>query len=294
MAKIGVEKEPTRVNALNIESMDNIDLETVKSFSDEWSRFDQGELHSAELRKLFDGYFALFPWSALPQGAEGFDMGCGSGRWAKLAALRVGWLHCIDPSEAIRVAELALDNFDNVSFHKASVDSSGLLPASQDFGYSLGVLHHVPDTAAAIRSCAELLKPGAPFLLYLYYAFDNRPLWFRALWRLTDLARHLIYPLPRTLKQFVTEVIATLVYWPLARLSRLIARMGYGVGSVPLSFYRDHSFYTMRTDARDRFGTPLEKRFTRSQIEKMMLDAGLKEIRFSESAPYWCAVGVKA
>jgi len=66
------------------------------------------------------------------------------------------------------------------------------------------------------------------------------------------------------------------------------------VGSVPLSFYRDHSFYTMRTDARDRFGTPLEKRFTRSQIEKMMLDAGLKEIRFSESAPYWCAVGVKA
>ncbi len=292
--KLSRENLAIRVNARNIKSMDNIHLETVESFSDEWSRFDQSELHTAELRKLFDGYFTLFPWSALRQGAEGFDMGCGSGRWAKLVAPRVGWLHCVDPSEAIRVAELALNNSQNVSFHKASVDDSGLLPASQDFGYSLGVLHHVPNTAAAIRSCAELLKSGAPFLLYLYYAFDNRPLWFRAVWRLTDLARQLIYPLPPTLKHMVTDLIATLVYWPLARLSRLIAKMGYGVSRVPLSFYRDHSFYTMRTDARDRFGTPLEQRFTRFQIEKMLLDAGFKDIRFSEGAPYWCAVGIKA
>ena len=40
---------------------------------------------------------------------------------------------------------------------------------------ALGVLHHVPDTAAAIRSCAELLKPGAPLLLYLYYASITAP-----------------------------------------------------------------------------------------------------------------------
>jgi SAM-dependent methyltransferase len=293
MARIPVEKEFTSVNARNVELMDNIDLKTVRSFSDEWSRFDQGELHLAEHRKLFDGYFVLFPWSALRQGAEGFDMGCGSGRWAKLVAPRVGWLHCIDPSEAIRVAELALNNLDNVSFHKASVDISGLLPASQDFGYSLGVLHHVPNTAAAIRSCAELLKPGAPFLLYLYYAFDNRPFWFRAIWRLSDLTRQLIHPLPPPLKHLVTDVIAALVYWPLARLSRLMNMLGLKVTNVPLSFYRDYSFYTMRTDARDRFGTPLEQRFTRAQIEKMMLDAGLTDIRFSESTPYWCAVGIK-
>lgn len=274
--------------------MHNLHPSTVESFGDEWSRFDQARMSQEEAEKVFKEYFAVFPWAELTLDAEGFDMGCGSGRWARMAAPRVGRLHCVDPSEAIRVAEKMLCNFDNVVFHKNSLDSTGLQPASQDFGYSLGVLHHVPDTAAAIRSCAELLKPGAPLLLYLYYAFDNRPLWFRAVWRLTDLARHLIYPLPPTLKHFVTDVIAALVYWPLARLSRLIARMGYSVSSIPLSFYRNHSFYTMRTDARDRFGTPLEQRFTRRQIEKMMLNAGLTEIRFSESAPYWCAVGVKA
>ncbi len=274
--------------------MRNVHPATVESFGDEWSKFDQSALCQEELEKVFNEYFTLFPWKELPFAAEGFDMGCGSGRWAKFVAPRVARLHCIDPSAAIKIAEQALTGVDNVSFHRSSVDSSGLQPGSQDFGYSLGVLHHVPDTAAAIRSCAELLKPGAPLLIYLYYAFDNRPLWFRALWRATDFARRSICRLPPALKHSVTDAIAALVYWPLARLSSFMTGLGLNVHSVPLSFYRDHSFYTMRTDARDRFGTPLEQRFTRAQIERMMLDAGLTDIRFSESSPYWCAVGVKA
>jgi len=80
----------------------------------------------------------------------------------------------------------------------------------------------------------------------------------------------------------------------LARLSGLLERLHLPVHGIPLSFYRQHSFYTMRTDARDRFGTPLEQRFTRIQIDAMMRAAGLVDIRFSEGAPYWCVVGVKA
>jgi hypothetical protein len=49
----------------------------------------------------------------------------------------------------------------------------------------------------------------------------------------------------------------------------------------------------MRTDALDRFGTRLEQRYTRRQIEDMMRQAGLERIRFSEHEPYWCAVGYK-
>ena len=272
----------------------NLDSLTVDSFADEWARFDQSGMTAEEVEKVFNEYFAVFPWAALPFNAEGFDMGCGSGRWAKLVAPRVGKLHCIDPSSAIRVAESALATLENVVFHNDSLDAVELNPASQDFGYSLGVLHHVPDTFAAIRSCATLLKPGAPLLLYLYYALDNRPFWFRGIWRLTDVLRHMICRLPPTLKCLVTDSIAALVYWPLARLSFFMAHLGIEVRNIPLCFYRDHSFYTMRTDARDRFGTPLEQRFTKVQIEKMMLDAGLTDIRFSEHAPYWCAVGLRA
>ena len=202
--------------------MNNIDAKTVSSFGDEWSRFDQSGMSAEELRKTFDEYFAVFPWEALPPGAEGYDMGCGSGRWARLVAPRVGRLHCIDPSAAIEVARSALVEHANVVFHQATVDAPGLSPMSQDFGYSLGVLHHVPDTAAAIRSCVALLKPGAPLLLYLYYAFDNRPAWFRALWRVSDWARRVIYRLPPGPKHAVTDAIAAVVYWPLARLSAVM------------------------------------------------------------------------
>jgi SAM-dependent methyltransferase len=273
--------------------MSNIDHNTVASFGDEWSRFDQTAMSELEAQKVFDEYFSVFPWASLPKEAEGFDMGCGSGRWARWVAPKVGHLHCIDPSEAIEVAKVNLSAYGNTSFHKASVDEPCLPAGSQDFGYSLGVLHHVPDTQAAIRSCVDLLKSGAPLLLYLYYAFDNRPWWFRAIWRLSDLGRRVICKLPPWLKHAVTDTIALLVYLPLATLSRLLVKFGYSANSVPLSYYRNHSFYTMRTDARDRFGTPLEKRFSRSEIEQMLEAAGLKSIKFRDAAPYWCAVGIK-
>ncbi len=271
----------------------NLDTDTVNSFGDEWSRFDQSELLTAEAQRIFDEYFAVFPWDKLPKNACGFDMGCGSGRWAKLMAPLVGHLHCIDPSSALEVAKLKLSSETNVTFHRASVEDCLLPPNSQDFGYSLGVLHHVPDTAKAIQSCVALLKPGAPFQVYLYYAFDNRSPLFKFIWRCSDLLRRAICKLPSTLKHLVTDILAVLVYFPLARFSLLAERLGMAVASIPLSYYRSHSFYTMRTDSRDRFGTPLEQRFTRKEIASMMDTAGLGEVRFSDLAPYWCAVGIK-
>lgn len=274
-------------------NLKNLDATTVKSFGDEWSRFDQSELPKEEAQRIFDDYFSAFPWNKLSKDSIGFDMGCGTGRWAKLMALRVGHLHCIDPSSALDVAKMALSSVANVSFHQASVDESPLPLNSQDFGYSLGVLHHVPDTVSALRDCVAMLKPGAPFQLYLYYAFDNRSILFRLIWRLSDLLRRGICRLPPAIKHLVTDILAVLLYYPLARLSLLIERWGLEVSSIPLSYYRNHSFYTMRTDARDRFGTPLEQRFTKNQIREMMKSAGLGDIRFSDAAPFWCAVGVK-
>lgn len=272
----------------------NVHTETVQSFGDEWGRFDQTALPAAEARNIFAEYFAIFPWAVLPEAAQGFDMGCGSGRWARFVAPRVGHLHCVDPSSAIDVARKNLAGADNVTFHQASVDDSPLPPNSQDFGYSLGVLHHIPDTEDGIRKCVALLKPNAPFLVYLYYAFDNRSWLFRSIWHCSDVLRRTICRLPPVVKHMVTDVLAALVYWPLARTSWLLEKLGIPISGIPLSCYRKRSFYTMRTDSRDRFGTPLEHRYTRQQIEAMMQRAGLRDIRFSDKAPYWCAVGVKA
>lgn len=272
----------------------NVDERTVSGFGDEWTRFDQSELTEEELAAIFDSYFHIFPWERLPKDAVGFDLGCGSGRWAKLVAPRVHSLHCVDASaDALAVARRNLEQNANVTLHHASVDAIPLRDGSMDFGYSLGVLHHVPDTVGGIRACVQKLKKGAPFLVYLYYAFDNRPAWFRAVWRASDVVRLRVSSMPMRFRYLTSQGLAAGIYWPLARMARLLEAAGVPVDHLPLSSYRHRSFYVMRNDALDRFGTKLEQRFTKEQIRRMLTDAGLVDIRFNEAMPFWCAVGLK-
>ncbi len=272
----------------------NFDERTVRGFGYEWSSYDQSRVDDAELQQIFEAYFSLFPWASLPPGAVGVDLGCGSGRWAARVAPRVGTLHCVDASAAaLLVARRLVGSAANVRFHEASVDALPFEDGSLDFAYSLGVLHHVPDTAAAIRTLVRKLKPGAPLLLYLYYALDNRPLPYRLLWRGSDAVRRVVSRLPLPLRRGVAEGTALGVYWPLARTAAVLERLGRDPASLPLAFYRDKSLFTMRTDAYDRLGTPLERRFTREEMASMMTRAGLEQVTFREGPPYWCAVGLK-
>jgi ubiquinone/menaquinone biosynthesis C-methylase UbiE len=276
-----------------IDPRTNLDPATVRGFGDEWSRFDQSSLDLEERQRIFDDYFSLFPWERVSPTAIGADVGCGSGRWAAVVARRVGRLECVDPSDAIEIARRNLASESNVGFHRCSVDALPFPDASLDFAYSLGVLHHVPDTEKAIGSIGQKLKPGAPLLLYLYYAFDNRPRWFRALWRLSDVLRHGIARLPLYPRYLTSQLIALLVYWPLARFARVLEIAQLLPRSFPLAAYRSLSFYTMRTDALDRFGTRLEQRFTQAQITAMLESQGFDDVQFSERVPFWCCVGTR-
>ncbi len=269
----------------------NIHSKTVKGFSDEWERFDQSSLPIIEKKRMFDLYFHIFPWSKISKDSVGFDLGCGSGRWAELVAPKIKKLHCIDPSSAIEIAKKNNSKNINCIFHKNGVDDIPLDDGSMDFGYSLGVLHHIPDTQKGLISCVRKLKPGAPFLVYLYYAFDNRPTWFRLIWKLSNYIRKIISKLPYPLRYILSQIIAAVIYVPLARSSLLFEKLNFNISSFPLSYYRRSSFYTMRTDSLDRFGTILERRFTKKQVKNMMQTAGLENIVFSDESPYWCAVG---
>ena len=273
--------------------MKNQDKNTVEGFGDEWSRFDQSDLPEDEQKLLFDEYFSVFPWENISKESVGFDLGCGSGRWAKSVASKVKKLICIDPSSALDIAKKNLSNFDNCEFQSTTVDDISIDNNSMDFGYSLGVLHHVPNTEMGIKQCVEKLKKGAPLLLYLYYRFDNRPFWFRFIWSISDLFRKIISKMPYGLRYIFSQIIAVVIYFPLARTSFYMEKLNLNVSNFPLSSYKNLSFYTMRTDALDRFGTRLEQRFTRDEIKIMMENAGLENIKFSNSKPYWVAVGYK-
>ena len=277
-----------------MKSRPNVDEKTVEAFGEEWQAFDQSLVANPSQRQEFDSYFRIFPWERLPPNPRGFDLGCGSGRWARFAAPRVAKLHCIDPStRALQVARKNLAGCGNCEFHLAAVDAIPLDAASMDFGYAIGVLHHVPRPQEGVQSCVDKLKPGAPFLVYLYYAFDNRPRWFFRLWKVSDGMRKMICRLPFRLKSILCGLLALTVYYPLARIASVGEALGLETIAFPLSSYRHRPFYEMRTDAMDRFGTRLEHRFTRQQVIEMLADAGLEDLKVSESAPFWCAVGFK-
>lgn len=272
----------------------NVDEKVVRDFGLEWEAYNYKDLSQADLQNAFNQYFDIFPFDKISSKSVGFDMGCGSGRWAKLIAPRVGRLNCVDPSEmALLQAKVNLEGFSNCYFECATVASSQLPDASQDFGYSLGCLHHIPDTFKGIQACANKLKSGAPFLLYLYYRFDNKPDWYRFLWKVSDCFRKILCQLPFSIKSILCQVIAIIIYLPLSRAAKICEKVGIDISNFPLSDYRDKPIYFLKTDALDRFGTKLEKRFTKEEIKKMLFDAGFKDVEFSASTPYWVAVAIK-
>jgi len=154
-------------------------------------------------------------------------------------------------------------------------------------------LHHISDTNKALKVMTSKLKENAPLLLYIYYNFENRSSLFIILWKISNVLRIFISKLPFRIKKIVTDLIALFIYLPLAKINFLIDYLNCGFIKLPLSFYKNKSFYVMRNDSLDRFGTSLEKRFSKKQIKELMIEASLKDIVFYDKEPYWIVLGYK-
>lgn len=270
------------------------DSETIDSFGEEWQRFHQFE--AEELERIGREYFDIVSEEMLNKESKVLDIGCGSGRWSKYVSSRAGLVEAIDPSEAVLAATDLLKDVDNVRVTQAGIDEIPFADNSFDFAFCLGVLHHLPNTAEALKKCVDKVKPNGYFLTYLYYSLDNRGAVYRLIFKSSNVIRQIVSRLPFRLKAVVCDVLAVVLYMPFVVLSRLLSKVPLLkriVSSLPLSYYRDKSFYIIRNDALDRFGTPLEKRYSKAEIRAMMEAAGLTDIRFSENAPYWHGVGRK-
>ncbi|HPF67289.1 MAG TPA: class I SAM-dependent methyltransferase [Flavobacteriales bacterium] len=266
------------------------DDRTISSFGAEWEKFNAFD--AAEIEHAGNEYFDIVPPALLGPEVLALDLGCGSGRWTRYLSSRVGHVDAIDPSEAVVHAARVHGDLEQVRWIQAGVDNMPVPDGAYDLVICLGVLHHVPDTAGALAKLAAKVRPGGHLLLYLYYALDDRGPLYRAVFRASDLVRAVISRLPGGLKRLVCDLIAFTVYLPLRTLARLLRDLKVkGWERLPLAFYHDKSLTVLRNDALDRFGTPLEQRFTKEEMAAMMEAAGLSEVRFSEHPPYWHALG---
>jgi ubiquinone/menaquinone biosynthesis C-methylase UbiE len=273
----------------------NIDHETVASFGEEWKQYHSFD--QQEITKLGNMYFDIVDPQMLGKEKTGIDFGCGSGRWTKYVCRKLGTVAAVDPSQAIVAASLVLKDESNVQLYQASIENLPFPDDHFDFGFSLGVLHHIPDTSKAMADCVRKIKAGGHFLVYLYYNLDNKGFVYKTIFHLSNFMRRMISKLPQKIKSGVCTTLAIGLYVPFVTISRTARLIGLPKKireHIPLHGYEETSFYVMKNDALDRFGTPLEQRFSKKEIEQMMLKAGLTDIRFSDSIPYWHAVGRKA
>lgn len=272
---------------------ENIDQITVDSFGEEWSKFHS--FTESEIQHAGDQYFDLVTSQMLNRDSLVLDMGCGTGRWTKYVAGKAGFVEAIDPSKAVLSAAYLLKEQPNIRITQTSVSNIPFRDESFDFVFSLGVLHHIPDTRKAMQETVRKLKKGGYFLVYLYYNLDNRGSFFKGLFYLSNLLRRTVSRMPAKRKKAFCELLVILLYLPFvytARFFRLIGLKKIAAG-IPLSYYADKSLHIIRNDCLDRFGTPLEQRFSKMEIAEMMKTCGLAEIRFSEKEPFWHAIGRK-
>ncbi len=270
----------------------NLDEKTVESFGEEWTSFHG--FSETDIKVSGDKYFDIITPEMLSSQSTVIDIGCGSGRFIKYLNGRYKKIIGMDPSAAIFAADELLGKNDSIELVQASTDNIPYPDGHFDFGYSLGVLHHIPDTQKALSDSVKKIKPGGYFLLYLYYSLDNRSILFKLLFHLSNAIRWVVSKLPAKIKKFVCDVLAVVFYMPFVALCRLLKLIGVKEKTrryIPLQAYEDQSFYIIRNDSLDRFGTPLEQRFSKKEMQIMMEKAGLTDIVFSDIIPYWHAVG---
>ena len=96
-------------------------------------------------------------------GLRVLDVGCGGGILAESMARAGAQVTGIDLSErALGVAELhSLESGIAVDYRRiAAEDLAAAEPAGFDVVTCMEMLEHVPDPAATVRACAQLVKPG--------------------------------------------------------------------------------------------------------------------------------------
>ena len=271
---------------------ENLDQEVINSFGHEWAAFDYSETETNEaLDAQFRAYCEPIDLSQFnPETSLAADFGAGSGRWTSRLLPYFCLVYALEPSDgASKVLAKKFVNEKRVKILQETVGMNSIPSNSLDLAISLGVLHHIPDTALAIKDVASKIKNGGVFLCYLYYNLENKPMYYRSLFWTSNSLRWVISRLPYVMRRFIAQLIAGLIYLPLSRVARFFGKKGKDISNFPLHHYVDMPFVMLQNDALDRFGTRLEQRFSKAEITRMLGLAGfdLTSLNFSSFEPFW-------
>ena len=231
------------------------------SFGDEWNKFSEIlPEHEIEFHQYFDLIDLKFY-----KNSRICDLGCGNGRWSYFLRDHCRELVLVDFSQSIFIARDNLRDSQNAVFIMADVLDLPLRENFADLVICLGVLHHLPTNA--LKTARSLAKLAPKILIYLYYALDNRPPYFKFLLKfVTFLRKRVSHTRNSTFRSVFSRLVALFGYLPLVWLGKILRPFRLAK-FVPLyEAYNNKSISRITQDSYDRFFTPIKQRFTRDEI----------------------------
>ena len=138
--------------------------EHLQSFGDQWTTYEVA--HDAEDRATFSAKTGAGLNDL--QGLRILDAGCGGGRYSKICGEAGATVIGADHTRAVEKAAQLCGHLERVKFLQADLKHLPLEPASFDFVFSIGVMHHDADTRKVFDAVARFVKPGGRYSVWLY------------------------------------------------------------------------------------------------------------------------------
>lgn len=269
----------------------DVTARTREGFGFEWTTFrgmrpewqSNFETYMAPMRKdFFRGQLVL-------------DAGCGMGRHMFHAAEGGARVVGVDFSRAVEAAHENTKHFETAAVVQADVMRLPFRPGTFDFVYCLGVLHHLPHPLEALRCLVDVVRNRGECRIYVYHQIARVPRWKHALFRLASMCRRVSTRLPYVLLLAACWLLSAAIWVgcvvPYRLLRRYAPNAAWGKSWL-FRQYAPYPFMVLVNDEFDRFSAPIERRYTRDEVEELMGAAGLRSIVVRESFG-WIGHGLK-
>lgn len=230
------------------------------------------------------------------RGVIGLEAGSGPGTDTVALAGRhpAVELLSVEISEGVYRTRAATAALPNVHPIRASVLALPIRSGCCDFGYSFGVLHHTTDPERGLGEMVRVQRSGAAIVLYLYEDHGDNP-WKAVPLRLVTAVRSVTTRLRPRVLSAICYLLSPLIVLTFSIPARILSRFGPTralADQMPFNF--GTSLFSVHGDLLDRFGAPIEVRYSREDVITLLRSCGLTDIRVERlrASAGWVVRGV--
>jgi SAM-dependent methyltransferase len=233
------------------------------SFGFQWNKFAHVQLDSFtgkhESRDTFveKTGFDL----AEARGRLFLEAGSGAGRFVDVVSAHGGEIVGVDLSSAVNAAFASIGARPGVHIVQADIFSLPFRAETFDRIYSIGVLHHTPDTRRAFEALVPLLKAGGEIAIWVYDKYSP----FR---KVTDGIRLITRRLPKRVTLALSTIAVPLYYIPPLRT--------FFAGALRLSMHPKARWRWL--DTFDWYSPEYQWKHTYPEVYEWFKAAGLQDI----------------